>query len=898
MKVNTRWTRSAAVLAAAIVPLAGAASASAAPLRTASLTDYTTADYLQDTLGLPSSEVDPAIEPVTYDHFQWLLQQPGSYAILIGDPATDASFAARAQDAEAAADAAGVERVYWFNPNLSGNARVGDVTQPNLDIRVPSGITSLSTTGQTTFGYAWLNLVGRHLGNGVDTVAANVGADSTRITATTGTSAVNDAGATAGQSTEVGDADGGALYDYATATPADVSHSYFLVYDKDSRTAGGQPLKIVAWVDLTDAAGSTAARADVATAIGRVGGANLATPDQFDWWKSAANARQLQASPNPHQGPNVPVLTDADDADGWRIEQITYPELVHLLDNDATVSKNAVIFFGGTWCTNTRPVLPAINRIRAAERRARLQLRHRARRRERRRRRDQQRQSAAVAQHRRGQRRHGEQQRQLHLRRAVRPLPRQRGHAVRGDQPRHVLPRGQKSNPIVSTQRLQVPYLVGYQGSASAGAHGGVTRQWISDNGDGTYREFMSNWWLVNPQANQLGISTIPLNAPIWTRVNQQLTTFSWQTDLATVVPNTGTDSDDADYLVDTDTASVTYSSSNGGRITIASGGSVPASPAALTAALATLGASAPANLAELRTQLIAAHQASDTATIDKLTPLAGPWGLAQLRKNTLSTAWSNVAFGQRAVRAAELFFGGLPGGVVSTQTVTADAVKQGTAPKITVAIANEYGRTPTGDVSVVVKQAGATVATGSAAVAGNAASVTLPALAAGTYDYELSYQGDDQIAGFTKSGTLTVTPADVVPDPEPRTPVVPLPPAPQPPVPPVPNPPSTPSTPTLRKVKAKKVAGAIAKAATRTKAGTYKVTVTSASGAAKATGTVKVTLKKGKATKVLSGRLTRGTVTLKLPKLARGTWKVTIAWQGDARHLASSATGAAVKIK
>jgi hypothetical protein len=898
VKVNTRWTRSAAVLAAAIVPLAGAASASAAPLRTASLTDYTTADYLQDTLGLPSSEVDPAIEPVTYDHFQWLLQQPGSYAILIGDPATDASFATRAQDAEAAADAAGVERVYWFNPNLSGNARVGDVTQPNLDIRVPSGITSLSTTGQTTFGYAWLNLVGRHLGNGVDTVAANVGADSTRITATTGTSAVNDAGATAGQSTEVGDADGGALYDYATATPADVSHSYFLVYDKDSRTAGGQPLKIVAWVDLTDAAGSTAARADVATAIGRVGGANLATPDQFDWWKSAANARQLQASPNPHQGPNVPVLTDADDADGWRIEQITYPELVHLLDNDATVSKNAVIFFGGTWCTNTRPVLPAINRY-AQQNDVRVFNF------------DTVLDGANVG----GGATSGANP--LQSRNTVAAsggTASNNASFIYGELFDHFLGNavtqyaatnrvtyyreGRESNPVVSTQRLQVPYLVGYQGSASAGAHGGVTRQWISDNGDGTYREFMSNWWLVNPQANQLGISTIPLNAPIWARVNQQLTTFSWRTDLATVVPNTGTDSDDADYLVDTDTASVTYSSSNGGRITIASGGSVPASPAALTAALATLGASAPANLAELRTQLIAAHQASDTATIDKLTPLAGPWGLAQLRKYTLSTAWSNVAFGQRAVRAAELFFGGLPGGVVSTQTVTADAVKQGTAPKITVAIANEYGRTPTGDVTVVVKQAGATVATGSAAVAGNAASVTLPALAAGTYDYELSYQGDDQIAGFTKSGTLTVTPADVVPDPEPRTPVVPLPPAPQPPVPPAPNPPSPPSAPTVRKVKAKKVAGAIAKAATRTKAGTYKVTVTSASGAAKATGTVRVTLKKGKATKVLSGRLTRGTVTLKLPKLARGTWKVTIAWQGDARHLASSATGAAVKIK
>lgn len=894
MKVFNRWTRSAAVLAAMVPLTIAATNASAAPVRTATTTDYTTADYLHDVLGLPATDDDPAIEPVTYDHFQWLLQQPGKFAVLIGDPATDARFAARAQDVEAASDAAGVARVYWFNPNLSGNARVGSVTQPNLDIRNPAGITSLSAASQTTYGYAWLNLVGRYLGNGVETVASSVGADSTRVTAETRRATVNDAGATAGQSTEVGDADGGALYDYTTTdSPADVSDSYFLVYDKDRRTPGDQPLRIVSWVDLTEQADSPGARADIATAIGTVGGANLAKPDQFAWWKSAANARQLQASPNPHQGANVPVLTDADDADDWRIEQITYPELVHLLDNDATVSKNAVIFFGGTWCTNTRPILPAINKY-AQENDVRVFNF------------DTVLDGAAVG----GGATSGSNP--LQSRNTVAAsggtasnnasfiygelFDQYLGNAVTqyaGTNRVTYYREGRETNPLVSTQRLQVPYLIGYRGSTGAAPHGGVTRQWISDNGDGTYREFMSNWWLINPQASQLGITNaqLPSNAPIWSRINAQLATFTWRTDLATVVPNTGVDTDDADFLVDTDTATVTYNAGNG-RVTVTAGGPVAISPAALSAALTALGASAPANSAAARTALAAAHVAGDATLIDRLTTVAGAWGVAQIRKNTLTTAWSNIAFGQKAVRASDVFFGGLPGGVVSTQTVTADSVKQGTAPTIAIAIANEHGRVPTGAVSLVVRRGGATVSSASTAVVNHAASFTLPALDTGTYDYTLSYQGDEQILAFTKSGSLTVTPADQPPpprNPDPTPPVVV-----QPPVvvkPPVGTPP------VARKAKAGKLTGAVAKAPTRTKAGTYKVTIATPKGGAKATGKVKITLKKGKVTKTVSGRLSRGTVTLKVPKLARGTWKVTISWPGDSRYAAASARGSSVKV-
>ncbi|MDW5598135.1 Ig-like domain repeat protein [Conexibacter stalactiti] len=818
MKLSRRWTRSAAVLAA-IAPLAVAATnASAAPLRTADTTRYTSALYLQDVLGLPSSETDPAIESVTYDHLHWLLQQSGNYPVLIGDPATDGSFAARARDVEAAADAANVQRVYWFNPNLSGNAKVGNVTQPNLDIRNPAGITSLPDRSQTTYGDAWRHLVARHLGNGVtSTVTSNggvVSADTTKITTATRTTTVNDAGATAGQSTEVGNSNGGALYDYsAIDQPADVTESYFFVYNKD-RTTGGQASKIASWVDLTDKADSAGARADVTTAINTVGAGNLAASDQFAWWKSAANARQRLASRNTYQGVDVPVLTDADDADDWRIEQVTYPELVHLLEHDKTVGKETIVFFGGTWCTNTRPVLPAINKY-AQQNDVRvfnfdtvldgatvgggatssanpLQSRNTA--------------VGGGVTNANASFIYGEL------------FDHYLGNAVTeygAGNPVTYYREGRTTNQLVTTKKLQVPYLIGYKGSVADGPHGGVTRQWISSTGTSTYREFMSNWWYVNPQAGQLGLSNVslPANAPVWSRINGHLATFSWQTDVATVIPNSAIDTDDAEYLVDGDKAEVEYIAASGGRpssVDVDGSTAVDAvdiSPAALSDALATLGGAAPANLAAARTAFIAAYEATprDDSLVRALTTVVGAWSIAQDRKTTVTDTWSRVAFGQKAVRAAEVFFAELP-----------------------------------------------------------------------------TYVPDTQREDPRREDPPVVVPPVVVP------PVV---------VPPVVRPPVD-TKPIVRRVKARKLAGGVAKAPTRKKGGTYKVTITSPKGGAKATGRIKLTLKKGKLTKTISGRLSRGTVTLKVPKLARGTWKVTITWSGDARYAAAKTTGASIKVK
>jgi hypothetical protein len=907
MHLSTLRTRAAGALAAAVVALAAASAADAAPARTATTTSYTTATYLQHALGLPDTDTDPAIDPVTYDRFQWLLQQPGDLAVLIGDPATDATFKDRAQDVEAAAKAAGVKKVYWFNPNLSGNAKVGAITEPNLDIRNPAGITSLDASSREIYDDAWLNLVGLYLGDGVTVTPHDVNSEDATVTAVTGTSTVNDDGLTAGHSTEVGDPDGGALYDYSDGSaPADVSHSFFFIYNKAHTAPGGAAAKIVAWTDLTDQATSASAKADVTTAIGTVGASQLAAIDQFAWWKSEVNAKQLAQAPNVAQGANAPVLTDAADDDGWRIHQITYAELVDLLEH--ADEADAVILFGGTWCPNTRPVLPSINKY-AQDNDVQvynfdtvldgglvgdattsainpLQIRN----------------TAAytpsgqptIANH-NPSFLYGDLVSQ-HLNNVKTQYD-----YTKGGPAVTYFANGGADATTTSARKLQVPFLIGYQGTAGGAPHGGVTRQWIIDKGNDTYTEYMSQWWYTNPRPNELGITTIPSAAPIWAKINSALATFTWRSDPAEQYANTAIDTDDADFLVDADTATVTYDA-GASKWTIAGGGPIAIGPSALSSALAGLGASAPSKLAEAKTALIAALAAApqDPALIAKLNTVVGAWGVAQLRKTKVNNTWGSktapgsVAGGLAAVHALDVFFGGLPGGVVSHRTVTADPVVAGTAPTITIKIANDYGRVPTGVVSLVVKRGGTTVASQSAAVAQDAASFTLPALEAGAYDYTLTYPGDDQLLAFTETGTLTVTPApggpQVTPDPTP-----PLNPGATPPPGPTPVTPVKPGT--VARAKVSKVKGVVVKAPTRRKGGRYKVTITTPKGAATAGGKVTLRLKKGKTTKTVTGTLKGGVVTVSLPRLARGTWKVTIVWPGDTRYLKASAAGASIKV-
>jgi hypothetical protein len=140
------------------------------------------------------------------------------------------------------------------------------------------------------------------------------------------------------------------------------------------------------------------------------------------------------------------------------------------------------------------------------------------------------------------------------------------------------------------------------------------------------------------------------------------------------------------------------------------------------------------------------------------------------------------------------------------------------------------------------------------ATLAAGTATVTLPAsLAPGAYPLTATYGGDAGHDGATGHTTLVVTKA------------------------------------------ATRLTARVAKAPTSRKKGKATVTVAAATGAA-VTGKVTVTLKKGKATKRLTGTLRGGVATLKLPKLPRGTWKAALSYPGSAT-LAASSGKAKVKV-
>src|SRR6187399_2260251 len=100
-----RWHAIAAAIGVTLAASAvtfGAISGTAQAATDHVATATTDTTYLQDALGLPTNTI---VEPVTYDRFQWLLQQGGQFAFIIGT-ASDTNFQARAVEADAAARAA------------------------------------------------------------------------------------------------------------------------------------------------------------------------------------------------------------------------------------------------------------------------------------------------------------------------------------------------------------------------------------------------------------------------------------------------------------------------------------------------------------------------------------------------------------------------------------------------------------------------------------------------------------------------------------------------------------------------------------------------------------------------------------------------------------------------
>ena len=252
---------------------------------------------------------------------------------------------------DTAAKAAGTTKVYWFDPNLTAQSGI-----KALDVRNTSGI-NLAANSQTAFKKIWQNVLGKNLGNGIKSVPTATTTNgvttysTTTVTITADDTVVNDAV--------------DPIWDYRSTNTSlqSTTDDFFFTYDKD-HVSGSDADKIVSWVDLST---NTDVAAALGTALTAIGGSSIDALSQFEWWKDSANTKHKTGYPSTvSEADRIArygneVLTDADDDNGWVIKQITYPELLHLLEIQDRSDRNFVILFGGTWCHNTRAVLKQVN---------------------------------------------------------------------------------------------------------------------------------------------------------------------------------------------------------------------------------------------------------------------------------------------------------------------------------------------------------------------------------------------------------------------------------------------------------------------------------------------------------------------------------------------------------
>ena len=632
------------------------------------------------------------------------------------------------------------------------------------------------------------------------------------------------------------------LWDYRSspaATPVGASQDAFFIYDKD-HTSGGAADKIVSGVNLSTDAGYAA---DVAAAFTAIGGATIDQLSQFDFFKASFNKKYGDQNAS-EKAAGATLIDASDNAQPWAVKQITYPELIHLLNIKDSV-KDFVILFGGTWCPNTQAVIESVNRYAQANNVTVYNF-------------------DTVLDG--GDTNSGTTS-------ATDPLQ-IRNTANNGTTPNanptylyaNVLttflknivteydlnnstfvtyyPNGNTSSTLSAVRKLQVPFLIDYQrGTGSSASSTAIHGQWIKQKLDAntglpSYTEYMTTLTYTHPETGtgRLGLSNAQLPTAIPTIPG--VAGFDWKNP---VYPDPTTFADASQYL----TAAESTASDR------RSGGGPGQRPV-------------PVGRRRERGEDGRAGRGVARCDPDRQPDhhRRAPGARWPPARAASPRGWRATSSGRRPSASSRTFFGGLPGGVVSTQTVTAPAVTAADTPSLTVAIANDYGRVPTGNVTLAV--AGSTY---TQPVAANAASFTLPKLAAGSYAYTLNYAGDDQILPFSKTGTLlvaapasggggggggstTVTPTATSTGGTATAPLTP---------------------PAINTGKYKVTVSTVKP--TTTTAGKYKVTVVTPSGSAGATGKVTVKLEHGSTAKTLTGALAHGTTTIVVPKLPAGVW-------------------------
>lgn len=262
---------------------------------------------------------------------------------------------------------------------------------------------------------------------------------------------------------------------------------YLFVYDR-SHTVGGAEDRIVAQlggaVDAASVAtdeGAAAYRAQVAgvfDAIATEGRATVSTQSQFEFFRDAVNGKHLSQYGSNTAAYGAEIFTSADAA-GFRLKSISYPELVQVLDTPG----DHVILFGGTWCHNTRAVIKDVNRAAAA--------------------------AGTETVYVFDLRLDGASSNDLHIRDSNSDIAYLYGDIVAEYFPNlrtQYVTSGQGANPVnyhpggdttiakVAAKKLQVPYLIEYDNANTAAP---IAQDWLRDKGDGTFTEYMTEWWWV-----------------------------------------------------------------------------------------------------------------------------------------------------------------------------------------------------------------------------------------------------------------------------------------------------------------------------------------------------------------------------------------------------------------
>lgn len=258
-------------------------------------------DYFAD--AYPGLGTDSVFETVTIERFEYLLKKSGTFAFFIGDP-NDSSSRATIAHINQVAKARGIKRIYNFTPKLDGDTlNVWDLSR--------SGLTA---AGQTFYATVGDRLINDHLNRDTET----------------------------------------------TFTKNATTDPYLFVYDKDHRRAGAED-RIVSALSGAKSAADLDTPAEVAAYENQVGDVlgsvdSVSPSTNFEFQKDEVNRRHSASYPNAetHGGD---ILAEADSQDGFRIQTLTYPELIHLLQKPGDIP----ILFGGTWCHNTRAIIKYVN---------------------------------------------------------------------------------------------------------------------------------------------------------------------------------------------------------------------------------------------------------------------------------------------------------------------------------------------------------------------------------------------------------------------------------------------------------------------------------------------------------------------------------------------------------